>query len=423
MNRDDDREIFSSVRPEMELLVRCVGLHAHERCSQRIEELLKADLDFDYLVQLAVQHRVIPLLERGLANGHARNLPAWFLQELRELRWYNTLHSLAMLEELLAVLRIFRSHHIRAISYKGPLLAECAYDDPALRQFFDLDLIVPLQDVPSAVALLESRGYYVKRELTSPIRTRSLKSDLHPHHEYALSNPTTGVTVELHCLSGPRAYAYPLNPQTVWKQVETVRIGEDTLDTLRAEAMALILCIHGTKHRWACLQWLCDVAALIHSHPDLDWDWILKTAFLSGNERILLHSLLLARQLLGVRLPPEINAHIHADPHVRRLSVQARNHLFQTGDVSSELVASALRYHFETLTSGKHKTAFVLHKILYSFNQSLTLLMPTEKERKLAALPEFLTFLYLPLRLARLAVKYSSMALLRRYPSNTVEGF
>ncbi len=422
MNPYDNSDVFYSLRPELELLVRCVATHAHDRWSERIEKLLKQGLDLDYLVHTAARHRVVPLLHRGITNGHTKNLPASFLAKLKHFRWHNMLHSLSMLEELLAVTRIFRANGIPTISYKGPLLAHRVYGDPALRQFFDLDLITRRRDVPAAVGLLRTRGYRLEREFTSPIKTLRLKSDLHPHHEYKLINHRTGITVELHCLSGARAYAYPLDAGEVWKQVETVRIGEETLYTLPAEAMMLVLCVHGTKHFWACLQWLCDVAELVHSHPNLNWDWILKTAFHSGNDRILLHSLLLARQVLGMTLPLEIEARVKSDAHIDQLAAQARNQLLRTLSGSPELVATALRYHFGTLTSGRHKTAFVLHKIIYSLNQSLTLLTPTEKERNLLNLPEFLTFLYVPMRLARLAGKYYAMALLGRNRWNAADG-
>src|SRR3712207_8653927 len=37
----------------------------------------------------------------------------------------------------------------------------------------------------------------------------------------------------------------------------------------------LILCVHGTKHIWGRLSWICDVAELLRTQPDMDWEYVL----------------------------------------------------------------------------------------------------------------------------------------------------
>ena len=62
---------------------------------------------------------------------------------------------------------------------------------------------------------------------------------------------------------------------------------------------ALMLCMHGSKHVWSRLIWICDVAQLLISSPDLDWKEVIEEANQSGLWRSLALGVLLAHRVAG----------------------------------------------------------------------------------------------------------------------------
>jgi len=85
----------------------------------------------------------------------------------------------------------------------------------------------------------------------------------------------------------------------VWGHSSSPVVFEDTL---------LLLCMHGAKHCWSRLAWICDLAELIGSRSNMDWDALVDRAAACGAERMLYLGLNLASDFLGAQLPLKIHA-------------------------------------------------------------------------------------------------------------------
>ena len=94
------------------------------------------------------------------------------------------------------------------------------------------------------------------------------------------------------------------------------------------EDLLLALCIHGSKHLWERLAWICDIAGLIESQQDLNWRQLIARARATGSERMLFMGLRLAVDLIGAQLPTEVETEIKADPVVTSLSGDVVRYLF-----------------------------------------------------------------------------------------------
>jgi hypothetical protein len=86
--------------------------------------------------------------------------------------------------------------------------------------------------------------------------------------------------------------------------------------------LLLVLCVHGSKHCWEQLKWLCDVAELVRQ-PDLDWSRIEESATRTRVRRMVALALALSRDVLDVELPT-IAARLTTDPALANLCRRMR---------------------------------------------------------------------------------------------------
>ncbi|MBC6423235.1 MAG: nucleotidyltransferase family protein [Hormoscilla sp. SP5CHS1] len=116
----------------------------------------------------------------------------------------------------------------------------------------------------------------------------------------------------------------------MWENCDRVLLGKNKVDTLSKENLLLYLCAHSAKHNCSYLNWICDLAELLSSHPDMDWELILSRTGKLGTRRMLFLGLALARDLLGAMLPSQISQQIESSPEIIALSRQVRSGLFRS---------------------------------------------------------------------------------------------
>lgn len=314
-----------SIRPEWVLLLWCARVSPDTLQSRRIEALLHKDLDWQYLVRTARRHSVMPLLYQSLVTLCPTEVPEAPLNQLRQHFHNNARRNFFLTGELFRCLHELNSHSIPAIPYKGPVLAASAYGDFALRQFDDLDFLLHEGDILRAKALLIAQGYRPELHLNKVQEMAYLRSQ--SAHKLVRDEET--LIVELHWRITEDYFSFPLDPEQLWERLEPVSLAGKEVQTLSAEDLLLILCVHGTKHCWERLGWICDVARLIHVCAELDWDWIIQQAVALGAERMLLLGVFLAHKLLGATLPAVIWKRIGNDIAVKSLAEQAQRWLLQ----------------------------------------------------------------------------------------------
>ena len=103
-----------------------------------------------------------------------------------------------------------------------------------------------------------------------------------------------------------------------------------SVPNLPVEEGLLILCIHGAKHLFERLKWICDIAELIRAHPGIDWDRVVKLAKTFRIERILYLGLFLAHTMLDIDLPAVILKKAVNNSEVRSLAEGVQDKLFSS---------------------------------------------------------------------------------------------
>src|SRR5512135_724826 len=101
----------------------------------RVQTALAGRVDWSRLSALADHHCVLPLLYKCLAEVAPGKVPepvlAQFAMELRR----NTARNLYLARVLVRLLHAFADAGIPVLPFKGPILAQQAYGNPALRVF------------------------------------------------------------------------------------------------------------------------------------------------------------------------------------------------------------------------------------------------------------------------------------------------
>jgi hypothetical protein len=159
--------------------------------------------------------------------------------------------------------------------------------------------------------------------------------------------------------------------------------------------------MHGSKHEWTRLQWLCDVAAILTKHKDIDWRKVVDRAIDFNEQRSLVLGLSLVHHIFGNTIPEWIWQYSRKDPVVTRLIKNTPAKIFGDTKESSEstslhLILRHFIYKLQLQSSVRYKALFFLKHFVPIY------LTDWQKFR----LPHSMFFLYYLLRPMRLLGKH-----------------
>lgn len=356
----------------------CARTRASDGVVARLREVAASEIDWEYLFLLARRHSVVPLLYLQL-DRHASDLvPADKLAQLKKQYLENSARNTILTAELVRLITLFAESGIEAIPYKGPVLAQFAYDNLALRRFVDLDVIVKKNDVLKAREILLAQGY-------TPSKSLSLSQQellLRMQHNLQFSRDDRRLIVELHWEVAPHLFASTVDADTLWQNLVTIDLNGTAVKTLYAEDLLFSLCVHGSRHLWERLSWICDVAELILRH-DLDWNALLKRAANADSERMFLLGLHLAEQLLDATLPAEVKQRCEKDERLHTLSKNIVEHLFSGTTHVPATSREIFKYNIGVRKTLSARARYLLH-----------MLRPTDSDLGAHSLPAKFTFAY-----------------------------
>jgi len=375
---------------EIETLLCGSQTHPTPENTRHLQELLRKELDWDWLVKTAVEHKVIPLFYRNLKTVAPDLIPPAVLSQIRSYAQIITRRNFFLTGELLALLRIFQKNNILAVPLKGAALATDAYHDLGLRHFRDLDILVRKQDVLKAREILILNGYRPGLELSGAREMLWLQTK----YEYAFTHPAKKVRLDIHWRFLPKYFVFPEGTEPLWDRLGSVSIVGREVRILSPENQLLFLCGHGTRHGWNGLSLICDVAALLQSHREIKWEETLRKAKRMRIKRMLLVGLLLAHNLLQTPLAPEIWREIKKDRGTRKLANKVSGRLFQ----KSKSTVWQYLFFLRARERLRDRLQYCLHLVM----------TPSERDCAILPLPILICrfhFLFLPFRIILRYVK------------------
>ena len=177
-----------------------------------------------------------------------------------------------MAEEALRLQRLFNEADIPVLFVKGASLAMLAFGTLGLSSGQDIDLLVPLEALPKASAMLMDGGLSALR--SSPRDSDAQLRLLLPlRRDFGFIHQATGMQLEVHWRLFLNPYA--MAEDTLMAKSRVVPLaGTRGLRTLGEEDLFAYLCMHGALHWWHRLKWLADINALLGARKRrraLDW--------------------------------------------------------------------------------------------------------------------------------------------------------
>lgn len=262
------------------------------------QEPLLDGLDWTYFDALVAQHKIQPLLIRGIRKlgPDAQEYPG--LMELLRSQNRFAAGSMRRLQALAEVNAAFARAGIRMITMKGPLLSMELYGDPGMRTSKDLDLMVSPEDLGRAGEILKELGYELAQNpyATTPLRHKYYGLIEHEKHEvYHRSE----ICMELHW---QHDYQRSQSFDELWQRREELPFMGGSIAVMGRDDRYPALIIHAAEHGFLRLRWLLDLYEL-QKKPGFSWERVFGLMEQQGVGEVLLETMLVMYRLKLPRLP------------------------------------------------------------------------------------------------------------------------
>jgi hypothetical protein len=290
---------------EAELLCACLGAETDESTLARLGQLSASA--WEQILHQAIRQNVGPLLYHQFKTlSPSIEIPTTIMQRLRVIYLANAARNMRLYHQLTSILTVLRENGIPVIVLKGAHLSEIVYGNIALRVMSDVDLLIMKKDLAKSQQKLIEGGYSFRNELI-PI-------DIHWNIALSIVNPN--ITVE-----------------KMWERAQPEFIAGVEVLVLAPEDLLLHLCLHlSVQHLFRCagLRSLYDIQKAIHYYAQqIKWEQITRRASECGIHHAVYLTLLLARDIVGARVPDAVIEALTPDRFDPNITEWALEQIFQ----------------------------------------------------------------------------------------------
>lgn len=348
------------------------------------------NVDWEWIIDAARFHSVESHVYDFLAQIDHAHVPEAVRAFMVRRRRGIVLRNLQLARELVRGVNALETASIPVIPIKGPLLGQLAYEDLAVRQALDLDLLVREEHFWHAKQLLHQMGYQSLRSLTVPEQREFVEW----HASYELIHPGQNIVVELHHDLLPANASDHVSAEQAWARHTHIPLMGVDMRSLDLNDLVIYLCAHGTRHEWTKLKWLCDVAGLVHRQPDIAWPVVCRRAETTGSMRSLTLAFWLIKQHFDMKAPQTVHAHMHKDALLPTLGAVVLNHEIHSHSEPSKSSWQTFWFHFRSRERWRDRIPYLMHILRLVF-------APSQQDHGFLSLPKPLSWLYCLVRPVR----------------------
>jgi hypothetical protein len=318
------------VAPEAALLYLASNAYVGDSSDARLRVVLEHPVRWDRVLELSRVHGTTELVRYRLRKGgHWKSVPEPVRSTLDS--WHHTMRirHLMIARQLSSILAAAEAAGIDPVLLKGVALAATAYPDPALRPMVDIDLLVSQSELAPMAGIMGRLGYVSDGIYYSDEFNRA-----RGYHLLFTHSAGDVHAVEVHWRLASRLEernalsAAALKARSVRARVVAIPgvAGREALVPM-PEAHIVYLATHAAKerHLFSELKLLADIAALAGGQPPVDWPAVACFAQQVQARRATYVALALARNLLGVAVPPAILAGLRPSQLVTRVLERSLN--------------------------------------------------------------------------------------------------
>ncbi len=378
--------------PEMAVLIQYADPTIQTVNGNQLADIDTASVQWDRVFDLGVDHGVLPLLSR-FVGGLEGIAPEAFIERLNEHNHAVAARNLMFARTLSEVSHHLESAGISMLGFKGPALEAAVYPTDTIRDYGDLDVLVPQTDLVSAVTALTDIGFAPASGLPPPtagmyggiVRPPMLE-------EYTLFRDDIKLEVRWRIGDSDR----PFKPlfDDLWRRRRSVSVDGATIPVLHPVDRLQMLAFHGTKHRWHQLKWVSDFSAAVAT-IDRSWPEILEASTSNGNLRRVVLAVGLRASLFGYPLPRSVSDILENDHRLHSV-IDSTAELIIRGDNSRPTSTQRLGYTLATSDSWHDRLrALIMCRPLH----------PSVPEYRLLPLPGRLFGVYYAVRPMRILLK------------------
>ncbi len=264
-----------------------------------IEDLIKKNLDWNYLLNNSLKFGVSPFFYKNL-NYLKKNIPDNIFSKFKLSYLHSFSSNLKRYNDALPFLKKLNEKNIHAILLKGGALAEIIYKDIALRMMTDIDILLEKNQIQKAEEILKKLGF---KQIT--IYESSLTKELKLHHQISYKKNNT--TIELHWDILSSHHKFSVNISEFIKNSKKIFIQKVPCFIFSVENLLQHLCVHLDHHiniNEFRLSWLVDIAEIVKFHKnEINWDYLKENSIKNKIEKPIFENLFLVKKYFNSYVP------------------------------------------------------------------------------------------------------------------------
>lgn len=269
------------IGPVARVLLLCAWEVVNAEQTAQIGKLCAAVDDWDVFLAQAEFRLIVPLVYRHFTNLPPETVPADLIRELKSRARQVTMRNLAMMAVHHRLVRqVLEPLQVPYLFFKGPSLAYRYYQEPGLRQFRDIDLLIPRREMVRVGQRLRQAGF---RNYQNPLWATDDGLKYRQRFVGMMDwFAPEGVLVEMPSSLDSDWGRLPTDELIA--RAERVRIGDLAVPVVSDEDFFCYMCRHHSRHHWARLHWIADLNAIL-AHPSFDLTRIRERARQRGFAR------------------------------------------------------------------------------------------------------------------------------------------